>query len=55
MVFVLLSLIFVAALMVVRGGRFGWFLWVFVLVFVVDLMVVVEVAINVTRKGGFEL
>ena len=41
MVFVLLPLIFVAALMVIRGGRFGWFLWVFVLVSVVDIMVVV--------------
>lgn len=41
MVFVLLPLIFVAALVVVPGGRFGWFLWMFVLVFVVDLMVVV--------------
>jgi len=40
-VFVSLALIFVAVLMVVRDGRFGWFLWMFVLVFVVDLMVVV--------------
>lgn len=41
MVFVLFALISVAALMVVLCGRFGWFLWVFVLVFVVDFMLVV--------------